>query len=323
MKVSAIVCAKNESPRIARVLEVLVGHPALSEVIVVDDGSTDDTSSVARVCGASVLRLPQNVGKGRAMLEGVRAATGSVVVFLDADLVGLCAEHVDALVSPVVSGAYAMVVGLRDYGRWTEATRELPLISGERALRRDLLLRCPEDVFCGFGVEVRLNDVVCRLGGKTATVVLSGLSIVLKWEKDPGRGVVDMLRMTAEVTKSMVAARRASAGDSLGSLGSSSSALTRHPFTPVEAPSPPSVTAECETTDCVMEKLSESLVRAAGPYARDELWTPEVQVRVGHVVGRHTARPLWVGACAGSFFMFGPAGLVVTSVLWAFFSEGG
>jgi hypothetical protein len=242
------------------------------------------------------------------MLEGVRVAEDAdVIAFFDADLLGLEAWHVNAIVAPVVAGDFAMVVGMRDYGpTWTEITRHLPLISGERAVRRDFLLAMPEEVFRGFGVEVAMNDAIFRLGGRTGTVVLTGLSIVLKWEKTPEKGVADMLRMGTEVTRAMVAAkRRASVGEAdLANV--------------VEAPPPASVTAECDSTDCVMDKLAGSIVRAAGPFARDELWTPEVQERVGHVVGKRVATPLWISACCGSYMLLGPIGLCATGVAFLF-----
>ena len=91
--VSVVLPAYQLGPVIAanieRVASILV--PLAAEIIVVDDGSTDQTRSealraTASISGASVLSHPVNRGKGQALFTGARAATGDLVVFLDADL---------------------------------------------------------------------------------------------------------------------------------------------------------------------------------------------------------------------------------------------
>jgi hypothetical protein len=352
MRVFAIVPAHNEAPRIGAVLEVLARHPSLDHVLVVDDGSTDDTAEVARSFGGrvEVLSLSPNRRKGGAMLAGLDYLTESefiayehdveeglnpddIVLFVDADLRGFTADHVRQLAEPLKDpqSPWAMVVGMRDYGPgWTEVTRHLPLISGERAVRANYLFSMPPEAFSGFGVEVALNDHVARSGGRIGTTVLEGLGIVLKWQKEPGKGVADMLKMSGEVTNAMVRARRAAdpspaslrgtaAGGSstmVFSIANTSRFGIRGLESPVLAPPPASVEAECDSTECVTDALARSIIRAGGPFARDELWTPEVQERVGQVVGRHVSRPLWVSAACGSFYFFGPLGLCATGIAW-------
>jgi glycosyltransferase involved in cell wall biosynthesis len=81
------------------------------ELIVVDDGSTDRTSVVAEDAGATVIRLPQNQGKGAAVRAGMLAAEGSTVVFTDADLAYAPAQLI-RLVEEVERG-WDVVVGSR------------------------------------------------------------------------------------------------------------------------------------------------------------------------------------------------------------------
>ena len=83
---SAILAAYDEANAIASVVAACTRVlPPGSEVIVVDDGSRDDTATQARSAGARVLRFERNRGKGAALRQGVAAARGDVLVFLDAD----------------------------------------------------------------------------------------------------------------------------------------------------------------------------------------------------------------------------------------------
>ena len=89
MKVSAVVPAFNEAPRIGDVIRPLISSGLVEQVIVVDDGSEDGTANVARECGAEVLVLEKNEGKGGAVLSGMAKVRGEVLLLMDADLVGL------------------------------------------------------------------------------------------------------------------------------------------------------------------------------------------------------------------------------------------
>lgn len=283
----AIVCAKNEAPRIQNVLDVLV--PKIP-TLVIDDGSSDDTAAVAKRCGATVLSLPSNVGKGRAMLMGTRIASfADVVVFVDADLTGLRPEHIDRLIEPVEQGQYGMMVGMRDYGpKINELVRQWPLISGERAVRRDLLLSMPDHAWRGYAVETWMNHVVASARGRIGTTLLDGLSVVLKWEKEGlDQGFQKMAAMGAEVVQAHVDAATQAARV-------------------LEAPTPVSVAKKGASSDEVMRALSQTLVETGGPFVRDELWTREAQRQVGHAVGERLAAPMWTIACAACTVLFGP-----------------
>ncbi|MEV0660382.1 glycosyltransferase [Actinomadura luteofluorescens] len=98
-RVSVVIPARDEEARIGECLAPLLADPAVDEVIVVDDESRDGTARLAERLGATVVPgapLPDGwVGKQWALHQGVRAATGPVVVLLDADMrpkAGLCAE---------------------------------------------------------------------------------------------------------------------------------------------------------------------------------------------------------------------------------------
>ncbi len=211
MKIAAIVPAYNEANTLGAVLSVLNASPSLNEVIIVDDGSTDATARVAEEAGARVIRVSKNLGKGNAMREGVLATDAEIVVFFDADLRGLIASHIETLLAPVRSGERSMNVGLRDRGSFVTAmTANLPIIGGERAMKRTVFERVPKRFLQGFMVESALN-YRCRADGLSyGAVVLQGLSIKRKYEKVGWlRAIPQYVRMFARVAYAMIVVRLA------------------------------------------------------------------------------------------------------------------
>lgn len=196
----AIIPAYNEASRIQPVIRAALGARTVQRVVVVDDGSIDNTARFARQVGAHSLQLNHNRGKGQAMLAGVRATTEPIVVFLDADLQGLLPEHIDRLVTLVAQDQCVMAMGLRDYGpRWNQLQTALPRITGERAVLRTVLEQIPGAFWNGFRVEAGMNAVASTMG-PTCEFIMHGVSIVTKWEKEnPHIGLLRTAKMTREV----------------------------------------------------------------------------------------------------------------------------
>jgi glycosyltransferase involved in cell wall biosynthesis len=151
MRISLILPAKNEAAGLRRTLPGVRELLPDAEVIVVDDGSTDDTAAVARELGATVLSSPYSMGNGAAIKRGARAATGDVFVFMDAD-----GQHnIDCIARLLarLDDGFDMVVGARGWdgqasvGRgvangfynrlasWMTNHRIADLTSGFRAVR--------------------------------------------------------------------------------------------------------------------------------------------------------------------------------------------
>lgn len=209
--VAAIVPAYNEAKTIRRVVERLCASSAIDEVIVVSDGSTDDTVKIARAAGARVIELERNVGKGMAMRKGVQSTRSSIIAFFDADVIGLRDHHIPRLISPVVSGDVDMNVGLNDRGRVVTRIMEyLPLISGQRALRRELFEQIPLEFLQGYMIESSLNYLSRAQGARIATIPMRGVHIRTKvakvgWRKSIGQYV----RMARQVAAAMLGVRMA------------------------------------------------------------------------------------------------------------------
>lgn len=156
---SCVIPAYNEAPRIAAVLRSVVGHPAIDEVIVVDDGSSDGTAeAAARIEGIRLIRLPQNRGKSWAVSVGIEAASQPLILFLDSDLLGLGPEALEALVAPVREGRADVSISLRGNSPWPWRAIGLDYISGERVMPKALIGETEAlRTLPRFGLEVYLN----------------------------------------------------------------------------------------------------------------------------------------------------------------------
>ena len=187
--VTVIVPAYDEQETISSVVAVLVDHPLVDEVIVVSDGSSDGTAEYARKAGARVVELPENMGKGAAMQTGLSVSSADIVLFLDADLIGLRPEHVDRMLMPLIEGEVQMTVGVFEGGRGaTDFAQQIaPFLSGQRALRRNVLNDIDDMSESGYGVEMALTRYMRRHHANVAEVVLQDLTHRTKEEK---RGLV-------------------------------------------------------------------------------------------------------------------------------------
>ena len=122
MNVTLIIPAKNEEAGLITILPTLKQLHGDAEIIVVDDGSSDDTASIAERHGARVLKHPYSIGNGAAIKTGARNANGSILVFMDAD--GQHSPGDIQLLLAKLDDGYDMAVGARtkdsqaSTGRW-------------------------------------------------------------------------------------------------------------------------------------------------------------------------------------------------------------
>jgi len=83
--ISVIIPAKNEEASLSMLLQNLINKLGDAEIIVVNDGSTDDTAQIINQAGAKLISHPYSMGNGAAIKAGARAATGELIVTMDAD----------------------------------------------------------------------------------------------------------------------------------------------------------------------------------------------------------------------------------------------
>lgn len=206
MKVSAIIPAFNEAERLGAVLEPLLSSPAVDEVVVVDDGSTDATAAVAGRFAVQVVRLPENRGKAAAMAAGVEAAQGEVLLFLDADLTGLTPSHVEEMIQAYRAGDTDVVIAVfRDGRLGTDLSQRIAaFLSGQRVMSRAHWERARgavEDT--EFGIETALTRLALKEGWRKKKVVLRGVGHIRKEEKRGfWLGLADRMAMYWDVARS-------------------------------------------------------------------------------------------------------------------------
>lgn len=170
---SAVIPAWNEGGTIREVVRAFRTHPLCEEVIVVSDGSTDDTASIASEEGAEVILLRDNVGKGEAMDKGVERARSDIIFFSDADILGLNSEIISGIALPVLEGKYPMSIGIT--GRkiyWLNRILHFfPLLGGQRVLTKELWYTVPPMYRARFKIETALN-YYSKMFGRTAHFAL-------------------------------------------------------------------------------------------------------------------------------------------------------
>jgi glycosyltransferase involved in cell wall biosynthesis len=225
LRCAAIVPAYNEAGRITNVLKAIAGARCVDELIVVTDGCEDSTADEARGFEARyeqehpgarpkirVLELKQNLGKGGAMRHGALHCTCPILLFLDADLIGLKSEQVDAMLAPMIGpdpeARADMTLGLFGAARggivgwWLSLChRKVAAITGQRAIRRDVFLAVPDLTKSRFGVETAITRYVRHAWKlKVAEVFLHGITHPIKEEKiGVLRGVRYRMAMYAEI----------------------------------------------------------------------------------------------------------------------------
>lgn len=184
-KISVVIPAHNESERIVHTIKGIQSIPEVSEIIVVDDASTDVTAELARKAGATVISLPHNMGKGEALNRGVASSSGEIIALLDGDL-GSSSAQARALMLPILNnqadmtiaqfpraqkkGGFGLVKNLARSGilHFAGIESQAPL-SGQRVMTRQVLEKVVPFA-SGYGVEVALTIKVAREGFRVLEV---------------------------------------------------------------------------------------------------------------------------------------------------------
>jgi len=194
--------ARDEALTVADNVAAARACKYVREVIVVDDGSTDDTAELARVAGAKVIQRDISEGsKAHAMDDGIRASDADAFLFVDADCTDLTGAHLDAICEPFLAGRCEMSLGMFDYGRlWNSVVPRVHPLTGERIIPRWVWDAIPPHKLDGYTIEARINEVISERRLKTVARTMRGVFHRTKRVKH-GRleGVLRTLDMYREI----------------------------------------------------------------------------------------------------------------------------
>jgi glycosyltransferase involved in cell wall biosynthesis len=159
--VSVIIPVYNEVRTISSVIEIVNAWGRASEIIIVNDGSSDHThQAIAQFLPTiDYVSYAVNRGKGYALAKGIEKSSGDILMFLDGDLVGLTKNDLDKMLAPVLSAKADMVIGV---ARFLSVGSIEPFneISGERVvLRKNVIGVVDRMRKVGYGVELLINDL--------------------------------------------------------------------------------------------------------------------------------------------------------------------
>lgn len=194
MGITAIVAAYNEEKTIGDVLRALTSNPLINEVIVVSDGSTDDTVQISRGFDVRTIALRENRGKGFAMRVGVDYASNDILFFVDGDMCNVTERTIESLILPVLRDECEMNIGVRHRGPVLDFLHLKmqcgPVLSGIRVMKRGVFERVPPQYQERFKIEAALNCFCSRAGFRQQHTIIYDLRHVTKESK---RGLADGL----------------------------------------------------------------------------------------------------------------------------------
>jgi polyisoprenyl-phosphate glycosyltransferase len=192
--ITAIIAAYNEEKTIGDVLRALTSNPLINEVIVVSDGSTDDTVLISRGFDVRTIALRENRGKGFAMRVGVDYASNDILFFVDGDMCNVTERTIESLILPVLRDECEMNIGVRHRGPVLDFFHLKmqcgPVLSGIRVMKREVFERVPPQYQERFKIEAALNCFCSRAGFRQQHTIIYDLRHVTKESK---RGLADGL----------------------------------------------------------------------------------------------------------------------------------
>ncbi|MDD3839179.1 MAG: glycosyltransferase family 2 protein [Clostridia bacterium] len=183
-KLGVIIPAYNEQNHIEDTLHAIFSLKIMDEVIVIDDGSKDNTYALSRQTGARTIRTKENKGKGDAIKKGLEIVDSDIIIFLDADI-GQSAKEIEKLVYPLINndadvtiasfpknkgGGFGIVKSAARYYVKKYTGKEFnDVLSGQRAFKKEVINDI-KMIDTGFGLELGMTIELIKKGYRVLSV---------------------------------------------------------------------------------------------------------------------------------------------------------
>lgn len=204
-KISCIICAFNEEPRINNVLAALKEHPLVDEVIVVDDGSIDGTKKIVEQNKwVKLISHEKNLGKSSAMCTGILSSKNDFLMFLDADLTNITRDDITDLAMPVIENRSDVSISIRKNSLLIYKLIGLDFCSGERVIHKKYLVNCVKEIkqLPGYGVEIFVNRILIEHKLRISVVKWKSVIHIMKTKKIGfWHGIKGEIKMDIELIK--------------------------------------------------------------------------------------------------------------------------
>jgi glycosyltransferase involved in cell wall biosynthesis len=207
MKITCVIPAYNEEKTIENVIKCVKNVDLIDEIIVISDGSVDETANISRSLDVRTIELKENKGKGAAIVTGVENSDGDIFIFLDADLIGLNKKHIENLLLPVIRDETDMAIGLFTNGRFVTdiAQKVAPYLSGQRALKRNIIQDIDKLDMTRYGFEVAITKLAEKRHYRFSAIKLEDLTHIMKEEKlGLGKGFTERMKMYWQIIRCML-----------------------------------------------------------------------------------------------------------------------
>lgn len=211
-KVSIIICVYNEESTIEYVIRKCNEYLPKAEIVVVNDGSTDNSDKIISDLRDEIhlnyIIVPENKGKSNAMVTGVENSKNDIILFFDADVTGIKKKHFKQLLKPITAQQPEadMVLGSPSETFIDYRINPFKSLTGERAMFKKDLIPILDDIRdIRFGVETYINLYFQANAKRIKYVLLKGLTNPIKYKKKPAAdATIELLNESKEVAVTLL-----------------------------------------------------------------------------------------------------------------------
>ncbi len=207
-KYSCVITAFNENPRILDVLKVAIKIKNVDEVIVVDDGSSDDTPRVTKSNFPRVKLITHDINKGKveAVRTGINASKNINLLLLDADLVGLVASEIEKALDIFEGDSLDCLVMLTESDKYNKLIRKIfkgtSYVAGDRIIKKEILQNVLKDkTLKNYGLEIAENKYLFKNKSKVARFQLSAIDLGKNSKYGIIKGTIGEIKMWRDIFK--------------------------------------------------------------------------------------------------------------------------